>query len=64
MSWKANFGSSAVDVLENTTGAEREELEAKLKGIENPWHEAWCVEGRARQWQSAASGGAEGGGTS
>ena len=31
------------DALEHTTGPEREELEAKLKGIENPWHEAWCV---------------------
>lgn len=38
--WKSGF-SSAVDALENTTGAEREEIEAKLKGIENPWHEAW-----------------------
>ncbi|KAI7843485.1 hypothetical protein COHA_002961 [Chlorella ohadii] len=29
------------DYLEQTTGPEREELEAKAKGIENPWHEAW-----------------------
>lgn len=33
------------DFLEQTTGAEREELEAKAKGIENPWHEAWCAAG-------------------
>lgn len=38
--WKSGFATS-VDALENTTGAEREEIEAKLKGIENPWHEAW-----------------------
>ncbi|KAI3435026.1 hypothetical protein D9Q98_003078 [Chlorella vulgaris] len=29
------------DYLEQTTGPEREELEAKAAGIENPWHEAW-----------------------
>lgn len=29
------------DYLEQTTGPEREELEARAKGIENPWHEAW-----------------------
>ncbi|PRW33809.1 mitochondrial cytochrome c oxidase subunit 13 kD [Chlorella sorokiniana] len=29
------------DYLEQTTGPERDELEAKAKGIENPWHEAW-----------------------
>lgn len=31
------------DFLEQATGPEREELEAKAAGIENPWHEAWCV---------------------
>jgi hypothetical protein len=31
------------DFLEQATGPEREELEAKAKGIENPWHEAWWV---------------------
>ena len=31
------------EFLEQTTGPEREELEAKAHGIENPWHEAWCA---------------------
>jgi hypothetical protein len=36
-------GGELADFLEQTTGPEREELEAKAKGIENPWHEAWWV---------------------
>jgi hypothetical protein len=31
------------EFLEQSTGPEREELEAKAAGIENPWHEAWCA---------------------
>ena len=42
-------GDQLADFLEHTTGPEREELEAKAKGIENPWHEAWCV----RLWRAA-----------
>ncbi|KAL4425162.1 hypothetical protein ABPG75_009178 [Micractinium tetrahymenae] len=34
-------GDELASYLEQTTGPEREELEAKAKGIENPWHEAW-----------------------
>lgn len=56
----ANYATATdVDVLENTTGAERDEIEAKLKGIENPWHEAWCVVGwlwgREGRWRAAAT---------
>ena len=36
-------GDQLTDFLEHTTGPEREELEAKAKGVENPWHEAWWV---------------------
>ena len=34
-------GDELASYLEQTTGPEREELEARAKGIENPWHEAW-----------------------
>ncbi|KAL6782207.1 COX4 [Auxenochlorella protothecoides x Auxenochlorella symbiontica] len=39
----AGFASTAVTDpdIEHATGPEREELEAKAKGVENPWHEAW-----------------------
>eukprot|EP00887_Chlorella_sp_A99_P003390 scaffold7.g3390.t1 len=46
-SWSSKFSAASfatstdVDVVEHTTGAEREEIEANLKGVENPWHEAW-----------------------
>lgn len=44
-------GDELASFVEHTTGPEREELEAKAKGIENPWHEAWC----ANSWYLASA---------
>ncbi len=50
-------GDQLADYLEQSTGPEREELEAKAKGIENPWHEAWCVARAPQLWCQLQGGG-------
>jgi hypothetical protein len=37
----ASVTETAALELEHATGLERQELEAKLRGVEDPWHEAW-----------------------